>query len=123
MRRSYLAPIACIASGLAVIVGSIILQQTPNPNAVWTPEKVAEYQQVYDELMDLVGRQDIPRDDARRVAVEQRYSELQEELNQARGPAVVVGMVLQMLGVGLGLVGSVWLIVRQNQAADQAGSG
>ena len=118
MKRPYLAPIACIACGLAVIAGSIVLQQSPSPESGWTPDKAAAYQQASEDLVKLSKQPGVAPDDPRRRAAEQRYDELREELNQARGGAVLVGMVLQMLGVGLGLIGAVWLILRQNQAED-----
>lgn len=119
-RRPYLAPIVCIALGMIVIAGSSVVPRLPKPDSSWTPEKAAEFQQTSEQLVELSKDPEIGPEDPHRQEVQARYEELRGELTEARGGLVAVGMILQMLGVGLGLVGAVWLIVRQNQVEDRA---
>ncbi|TWT74488.1 hypothetical protein Pla123a_33110 [Posidoniimonas polymericola] len=118
MRHPYFAPIACIVLGLVVIAGSSVVQRLPKTDAGWTLEQEAELREAADQLVEF-DQNEVAPDDPQRQDVQTRYDALYEELKQARGGSLMAAMILQMLGVGLGLVGSVWLILRQNQAEDR----
>ena len=116
--KQYAGPVLAIVLGMALIAGSIVWSRLPASAAVWTPEQAEAYEKAAQDFHRMASSPPTPENEEPRRQAEQRYQQLRSDLEDARGGSAWIGMVLQMLGVGLGLVGSVWLILRQNQAED-----
>lgn len=113
----YLLPCLLIAAGMAVMaVATAWPRLASNPN--WTPEQAQAYEQAmrqYNRAAPPAAAEDSPSPPDPAV---ERYRKLRQQREEALGARVWASMLLQMLGVGLGLIGSVWLILRQNEAQD-----
>lgn len=117
--KDYLLPGVLILAGLVLIATSIAWSKSVPGNSNWTPQKAQQYEKAARDFHALASTPPSEETNAARQEAEQHYQQLRTELEAARGSRVRWGLVLQMLGVGLALVGSVALIVRQNQAEDR----
>lgn len=114
----YAPPILVIALGAVVLVASIAWPRLAPPSTAWTDQKAEAYAQASRRLHAAASAPETAENQGELQAAEQEYATLRAELDHARGGYATLSLVLQMLGVGIGLIGAVWLILRQNQAED-----
>ena len=108
-----------IVAGLATMAFSIIWPRMAPPSDRWSKEQAAALEEAEDQFRQAFATPPEERQPGDLDNAEQRYRALLSSRQEALGSRVRIALVLQMLGVGTGLIGSVWLILRQDEAPNR----